>query len=1578
MSPIHAARHRTTRRTLLAALVAIGLSACGGGGGGNDGPTSQGVGGGGVKGPLANATVTAYAFDASAAGFKGAVVDTGTTGADTKITGLSLPLPLTPPYILEFTSTSGTTDITTGQAPVITTMRTVLTQALLDSGEDIYATPLTTMATDLAVAKADSTTAPFGGDGDGTTTAAEFVAALPVAAAQVTSTLGFGMGSTVDIFDTPPLVDGTTDTNEEQAAVAAYRAAVEAVTAVVYEMDQRSAGTTPDVVLRELTSDLAADGEIDGTTEAGSSAVLTADTLVILDQDPAMLPIPNSDDGSGNAIRVGGIEQLLSDETTTTRVTTVDTSALADGTIDTAIAPAETNPDLDGDGVMNADDAFPMDATESRDTDGDGIGDNADPDTDNDGWLNSEDDYPTDATRFLDPAADRDNDGTSNDADPCPLDPADSCVGITDTDGDGVADGTDNCPTNANPSQRDTDNDQQGDVCDDDDDGDNVPDSSDAFPLDDTESVDTDRDGIGNNLDTDDDGDGVPDADEAPGCELLRDCDGDGYFDGSDAFPTDANEFVDTDGDGTGNRADTDDDNDGVTDEDEIAAGTKPLVADTDGDGADDGTDAFPLNPAETMDSDGDGIGDNADAFPNDATETMDSDGDGIGDNGDNCPNVSNAGQLDTDNDGIGDACDSETTAPSSRSGAYALTATATSQTVTSEPEADWCFDAGQQARLNVPEDFYAAIKVVGSSITIDGDITGTINSDGSFTATSTSTNEEMYNTTMFTVTETFTIAGTITGDTVTGTFTQTQLSTSGVSVNCAESGTVSGSLAYAPVGGEDYDGVYGLEAEIEQYDPSTGGSTTRRNAFAAQFAFDAGMGSAMFYDGEGVTETSSYDPATGAFSLTVVSEEMEDRDMGGVDDDLVRYVTNISGLMIAAPGSGGPELWLNDVESEAFVYYNSASYTGQAEDRREFEFYAEGYGQRLTTSAYNKVATNPVSSGGGVQNVDFLGLNNPPLKTATANSMLYLDVYAGASATGTPLCSASFDDRLQWREQLPRPDFAARGISSEPYSHINCPMGAGSVVSGSAYTLVVRDDNGTPMDTTDDITVTSVAHTAAPVGAYPGVKQNRRSLSFNGATSSQTEGGDYLYISGYLDPSEDITVSWSAVNGVDQYSIKMWEYDPWSSTRGNTQYRMTTTGTSVTLPAGTVNTPMAVRLQARYTDGNGSAYSQSKHVAFAPGINGLVNVELATTTGGATRFQLGLNTEPETGGVICTVAAPQDYDCSMNMSSVDWANDRVIVNMTDTSGDLTGTQGGAIVLTLQFTDALNATASTDVGGWSGVARVVNTELVAYNRMRSNGTISTQLVLKNPPLGYGSATLSSSSGSALDSTNASTLSLWDGMTIQYSDVARSFWIIPVDGVEAQTNGGYVTYDSSSGFTGTNRALVDDRYAFSLSNHWSGLPDREFRLDYVYSDPTGIVSGPARSAITYNSTAVGTGVGDSVANAIDVSTSGPTLFDLSWTSSLPATTQWQIMVQLVDSSGNRDPHADFRSKRLDATLDAELTQNGSTWTWTNASTSIAGIDVGGLASGEVARIMLTSFNADGSMRGTSQPFYVTMP
>ena len=183
--------------------------------------------------------------------------------------------------------------------------------------------------------------------------------------------------------------------------------------------------------------------------------------------------------------------------------------------------------DSDGDGIFDAQDAFPFDASETLDTDGDGIGNNADTDDDNDGLLDTEEDANGNGLVDL---------GETN-----PL--------AKDTDQDGVNDNLDDFPLNANESV-DTDNDGIGNNADNDDDGDGVSDSDDAFPLNASESVDTDNDGIGNNADNDDDGDGVSDSD--------------------DAFPLNANESVDTDNDGIGNNADTDDDGDGINDLDNL------------------------------------------------------------------------------------------------------------------------------------------------------------------------------------------------------------------------------------------------------------------------------------------------------------------------------------------------------------------------------------------------------------------------------------------------------------------------------------------------------------------------------------------------------------------------------------------------------------------------------------------------------------------------------------------------------------------------------------------------------------------------------------------------------------------------------------------------------------------------------------------------------------------------------------------------------------------------------------------------------------------------------------------------
>ena len=96
--------------------------------------------------------------------------------------------------------------------------------------------------------------------------------------------------------------------------------------------------------------------------------------------------------------------------------------------------PNDSDPDDDNDGVLDADDLYPCDPTQSADTDGDGIGDGDDIDDDNDGILDTYEDSAGSSN-------DIDGDGIVNSKD---LDSdGDGCfdvaeAGLSDPDGDGM------------------------------------------------------------------------------------------------------------------------------------------------------------------------------------------------------------------------------------------------------------------------------------------------------------------------------------------------------------------------------------------------------------------------------------------------------------------------------------------------------------------------------------------------------------------------------------------------------------------------------------------------------------------------------------------------------------------------------------------------------------------------------------------------------------------------------------------------------------------------------------------------------------------------------------------------------------------------------------------------------------------------------------------------------------------------------------------------------------------------------------------------------------------------------------
>ena len=414
---------------------------------------SMELSGSAVKGPLANAQVTIYDFDPSAPDFTGATpLATGTTDASAQVNA-TIPPFIDTPFIVVVEAIPGTTDLSleAGFEPAITVMRTAVTAEMLTSGAPIYATPLTTMAIQVAGINADTQNGGFNGDADGTTTLEEFASALPIAGQIVSTSLGFGLPSDTDLFTTPPLLTADTDTPEELAMTAAYRTAVEATTAILIQLG--GAGLETDQVLNAVANDLA-DGAIDGMTAAGMVSEYSASqiaTAVATDIGELIVP------GATNT--VGDTEAQLLEELADTGVTVEDTTPLEEGgSANVDPEPLEPIPDTDMDGTPDISDAFPEDPNEQQDSDNDGTGDNADAfdndptettDTDLDGIGNNAD-------------TDDDGDGVPDTIDAFPLDGTET----TDTDADGVGDVADNCPSDANPDQQDTDLDGLGDVCD--------------------------------------------------------------------------------------------------------------------------------------------------------------------------------------------------------------------------------------------------------------------------------------------------------------------------------------------------------------------------------------------------------------------------------------------------------------------------------------------------------------------------------------------------------------------------------------------------------------------------------------------------------------------------------------------------------------------------------------------------------------------------------------------------------------------------------------------------------------------------------------------------------------------------------------------------------------------------------------------------------------------------------------------------------------------------------------------------------------------------------------------------------
>jgi len=380
----------------------------------------------------------------------------------------------------------------------------------------------------------------------------------------------------------------------------------------------------------------------------------------------------------------------------------------AHGRNDEGVYHWTVDPDIDNDGVLNQDDAFPEDGSQWNDTDNDGYGDNplpanqgddcpstpgtswqdrfGCPDADNDGYSDLGDVFPNDVTQWADSDGDGYGDNYIHDlqqftewhinqeGDAFPMNPSQ----WNDTDGDGWGDNYHDASWTAirpadDPSTPDMDESWPGWF-------DSQATQVDQFPLDRYQWTDTDGDWIGDEPNTPR-SDGCINtwgnsSEDRLGCQ---DNDGDGWSnptpengwyahpDGdADAFLDDPTQWRDSDGDGFG-------DNTSGNDPDECPGeyGTSSIdrvgCPDADDDGWSNAGDPFPTDGTQWEDYDGDNYGDNplgnnADAFPYDSSQWADTDGDGYGDRclndaGDCFPNDPTQ-WSDFDNDGFGDNSD--------------------------------------------------------------------------------------------------------------------------------------------------------------------------------------------------------------------------------------------------------------------------------------------------------------------------------------------------------------------------------------------------------------------------------------------------------------------------------------------------------------------------------------------------------------------------------------------------------------------------------------------------------------------------------------------------------------------------------------------------------------------------------------------------------------------------------------------------------------------------------------------------------------------------------------------------------
>lgn len=1548
-------------RALLISFFILVISACGGGGGGGGGggqqtpgPQPVDVNGGGVKGPLVNAIVSVYLLDYSQPGFKGNMVGSGTTGDDAAITGLSFVPVANTPYLIEFTSddtgTPPTTDLTTGQAPVITTLRTVVDASQLSSL--LYGTPLTTAAVDLAMLKADSNVSPYTGDNSGDVTEAEFLAALDIARAQVLSVFGFGLSTDTDIFAASPIINANTTDEASLTQVAAYRTAIEAMTAIVFEMATNAIVTT-DEMFAAVINDLADDGDINASHGAPITA---AEITIFQNPNPGALLIPNT------STPVNDVETILVAEQAGTGNGGVDPSPM----LPVDPSPADPVSDIDGDSFPDTTDNCPMLANDQTDTSGNGIGDACDslvaiPDVVGMTQVNAEaaitgaflivgnvtsDTSLTVAEGNVISQAPESGDvlqGTAVDlviSSGPPTATMPPVIGMSRTEAINELEtlGFTNINVNTQPDLTPIDQ-VIG----------QSPSAGSVIPITDTINL-TVSDGIV-----------VPNVIGMSLTEATNTLESAGLSVIDFQEPNNApigqvfNQFP-----ASGNNLNP---NDQV----QIFVSIGVLVPNVLGMTEANATSTLQgagfnvsVNPVENNAPIGqvvsqtpfgvdaeygstviidvsagvpvpDVVGNNSTA----ATSTLETAGFTVNE----IPVDSNApvGEVvsQTPNGGENASYGSEVTifvssgiAPTAPdvSGIWRLSFTPLVE--------QSCVNTGMghahHLQIHPELAHYISIEQLpnDSSITVhflNGESSsGTIANDNSFdlpTASHSWTDADGLN-----AQSDYTLSGIVmAGATNTITGTLVNVSVTGGD-NCGQTLSYTAERVYQPDGLDNYTGSYVTES-LEMSDAFN--SEPSRESFPYDMGINGSEITIAFMGEYGelvnITAPVNYDPAVGVATANFVENIPVDFDGDGQVNDLEVNETYMVIMFVRSDSDTSTLPTIAFMSTEERTYYqntlNPAPGTPSIEVAKKHGF---GYGKLVQATGFTVSSREPINNSPDERNAVRLGIRNPPLLNLDALATNTFEIVENAS--GVIRCSGDYPSRYRYREmftgRVNLVDMTQEEFLPYAYSLMNCWVDAANVIDNGAYTMNIRNSS--------NVIQYSYQITAEPTSFASSIP-NRRAISVNGAESSQSERGDVIWLYGYFNASFGntlpVVVPVSTDPDIDYYRLRFTN----GTAFPNTVAEFVSNTNSFVLPGDTIldsenGNYVDMRIIERYLrSGDRRAQAMSRRLRMQAGIRGLVNSEIRhPVTGQVWTAQFWLDGSNEfVGGTECVVTSPLDGTLTCDSATINF-NTNTITSQVTFFGQQTTTE-------VTFTDSVNGTVVVydPSGNWTGTARVVNPELITRSQIGTDGNMRTDIIYVNPlapiagPNG-GTGILTSTLNQDLGNGAGNSFNMWNN---NYSDVFNSFMETPLDGMFPQSTGSYRA--NSFSLVGPTVATPLAADTFTLVEN-----GRTFRTNYGGEDPTSM-DPPDRSQIF-----IDFGAGEVSASTFtyvaqtEITAQPVTLSWVHTPSALPADTRWQIRLREVVSSGtDHVQHSEVRTQRL-ADGEAGLSYDSGTgrWTW----------------------------------------------